>query len=160
MHRLFLVIAMYCQASSSQFNQSLNLPHCQLAGHNSKGMQQVAIHQKQPIYYLNFLSVCQEYRIIPLECKILIWGEFINHQVPSVTNFYSQSWNQDNCFETNNPSQQQLWVVQLIFFSLALNCELRYVMVCLQKPILQEHILSIGQCLNLVGFDHCHILGK
>ena len=24
--RLFLVIAMYCQASSSQFNQSLNLP--------------------------------------------------------------------------------------------------------------------------------------
>ena len=30
--RLFLVIAVYCQASSSQFNQSLNLPHCQLAG--------------------------------------------------------------------------------------------------------------------------------
>ena len=29
--RLFLVIAMYCQASSSQFNQSLNLPHCKLA---------------------------------------------------------------------------------------------------------------------------------
>ena len=27
-HRLFLVIAMYCQASSSQFNESLNLPHC------------------------------------------------------------------------------------------------------------------------------------
>ena len=26
--RLFLVITMYCQASSSQFNQSLNLPHC------------------------------------------------------------------------------------------------------------------------------------
>ena len=25
--RLFLVIAMYCKASSSQFNQSLNLPH-------------------------------------------------------------------------------------------------------------------------------------
>ena len=24
---LFLVIAMYCQASSSQFNQSLNLPY-------------------------------------------------------------------------------------------------------------------------------------
>ena len=31
-HRLFLVIAMYCQASSSQFNESLNLPRCQLAG--------------------------------------------------------------------------------------------------------------------------------
>ena len=27
-HRLFLVIAMHCQASSSQFNQSLNLPRC------------------------------------------------------------------------------------------------------------------------------------
>ena len=26
--RLFLVVAMYCQASSSQFNQSLNLPRC------------------------------------------------------------------------------------------------------------------------------------
>ena len=26
--RLFLVITMYCQASSSQFNRSLNLPHC------------------------------------------------------------------------------------------------------------------------------------
>ena len=26
--RLFLVIDIYCQASSSQFNQSLNLPHC------------------------------------------------------------------------------------------------------------------------------------
>ena len=26
--RLFLVIAVYCQASSSQFNQSLNLPRC------------------------------------------------------------------------------------------------------------------------------------
>ena len=25
-HRLFLVIGMYCQASSSQFNESLNLP--------------------------------------------------------------------------------------------------------------------------------------
>ena len=31
-HRLFLVIAMYGQASSSQFSESLNLPHCQLAG--------------------------------------------------------------------------------------------------------------------------------
>ena len=40
-HRLFIVIAMYCQASSSLFNQSLNLPRCQLAGHNLKGMQQV-----------------------------------------------------------------------------------------------------------------------
>ena len=27
-HRLFLVIGMYCQASSSQFNASLNLLHC------------------------------------------------------------------------------------------------------------------------------------
>ena len=27
-HRLFLVIAMYCQASSSQFNKSLNLLCC------------------------------------------------------------------------------------------------------------------------------------
>ena len=27
-HRLFLVIAMYCQASLSQFNESLNLPCC------------------------------------------------------------------------------------------------------------------------------------
>ena len=27
-HRLFLVIAMYCQASSSQFNESRNLPRC------------------------------------------------------------------------------------------------------------------------------------
>ena len=27
-HRLFLVIAMYCQASSTQFNESLNLPCC------------------------------------------------------------------------------------------------------------------------------------
>ena len=27
-HRLFLVIAMYYQASSSQFNESLNLPRC------------------------------------------------------------------------------------------------------------------------------------
>ena len=27
-HRLFLVIAMYCQASLSQFNESLNLPRC------------------------------------------------------------------------------------------------------------------------------------
>ena len=27
-YRLFLVIAMYCQASSSQFNESLNLPRC------------------------------------------------------------------------------------------------------------------------------------
>ena len=27
-HRLFLVIAMFCQASSSQFNESLNLPRC------------------------------------------------------------------------------------------------------------------------------------
>ena len=26
--RLFLVIAMYCQASSSQINESLNLPPC------------------------------------------------------------------------------------------------------------------------------------
>ena len=26
--RLFLVITMYCQASSSKFNQSLNLPRC------------------------------------------------------------------------------------------------------------------------------------
>ena len=26
--RLFLVIAMYCQASSIQFNKSLNLSHC------------------------------------------------------------------------------------------------------------------------------------
>ena len=31
-HRLFLVIAMYCQASSSQFNESLNFSRCQLAG--------------------------------------------------------------------------------------------------------------------------------
>ena len=31
-HRLFLVIAMYFQASLSQFNESLNLPCCQLAG--------------------------------------------------------------------------------------------------------------------------------
>ena len=30
--RLFLVMAMYCQASSSQFYQSLNLSGCQLAG--------------------------------------------------------------------------------------------------------------------------------
>ena len=55
-HRLFLVIAMYCQASSSQFNESLNLPRCQLAGKESRYMQQVAIHQKQPIYCLNFLN--------------------------------------------------------------------------------------------------------
>ena len=27
-HRLFLVIAMCCQVSSSQFNESLNLPRC------------------------------------------------------------------------------------------------------------------------------------
>ena len=27
-HRLFQVITMYCQASSSQFNESLNLPCC------------------------------------------------------------------------------------------------------------------------------------
>ena len=27
-HRLFLVIAMYCQASSSQLYESLNLPCC------------------------------------------------------------------------------------------------------------------------------------
>ena len=27
-HRLILVIAMYCQASSRQFNESLNLPCC------------------------------------------------------------------------------------------------------------------------------------
>ena len=27
-HRLFIVITMYCQASSSQFNQSLNLSGC------------------------------------------------------------------------------------------------------------------------------------
>ena len=32
-HRLFLIIAMYCQASSSQFNESLNLPHA--VGSNS-----------------------------------------------------------------------------------------------------------------------------
>ena len=31
-HRLFLAITMYCQASSSQFNESLNLLRCQLAG--------------------------------------------------------------------------------------------------------------------------------
>ena len=31
-HRLFLVIGMYCQASSSQFNESLNLPRCYLPG--------------------------------------------------------------------------------------------------------------------------------
>ena len=31
-HRLFLVIAMYCQSRSSQFNESLNLPRCQVAG--------------------------------------------------------------------------------------------------------------------------------
>ena len=31
-HRLFLVIAMYCQASSSQLNESINLSRCQLAG--------------------------------------------------------------------------------------------------------------------------------
>ena len=30
--RLFLVITMYCQASSSQFNESQNLPFCYLAG--------------------------------------------------------------------------------------------------------------------------------
>ena len=56
-HRLFLVIAMYYQASSSQANKSLNLPCCQLAGHNSSYMQQVEIHQKQPIHYLNFLNL-------------------------------------------------------------------------------------------------------
>ena len=27
-YRLFLVVAMYCQASSSQFDKSLNLPGC------------------------------------------------------------------------------------------------------------------------------------
>ena len=31
-HRLFLVIPMYGQASSSQLNESLNLPRCYLAG--------------------------------------------------------------------------------------------------------------------------------
>ena len=31
-HGLFVVIAMYCQVSSSQFNQSLILPRCYLAG--------------------------------------------------------------------------------------------------------------------------------
>ena len=35
-HRLFLIIAMYCQASSSHLNESLNLPRCQLAGHKAQ----------------------------------------------------------------------------------------------------------------------------
>ena len=48
-YRLFLVIAMYfqvsssqfkpVQASSSQFNKSLNLPHCKLVGIIQKYMQ-------------------------------------------------------------------------------------------------------------------------
>ena len=70
-HRLFLVIAMYCQASSSQVNKSLNLQRCQLAenkvqvhavGSNSPETTQIYIRETKGtyssliyIYYLNFL---------------------------------------------------------------------------------------------------------
>ena len=52
-HRLFLVIAMYFQASS--INHSTSHVASWL-GRKPRYMQQVAIHQKQPIYYLNFLN--------------------------------------------------------------------------------------------------------
>ena len=75
---------MYCQASSSQFF-SIAQPQPQplpsffvLAGwegRKPKYMQQVAIHQKQPIYYLNFLSKL----FIDLCIQILMaWGPAIH----------------------------------------------------------------------------------
>ena len=50
---LFLVIAMYCQASSINHSTS-NV--ASWLGKKLRYMQQVAIHLKQPIYYLNFLT--------------------------------------------------------------------------------------------------------
>ena len=52
--RLFLVIAMYCQlVQASSINHSTSQVASYL-GWKPRYMQQVAIHQKQPIYYLNF----------------------------------------------------------------------------------------------------------
>ena len=59
-YRLFLVTAMYCQASSSQFFfnhlTSIIFLCASWLGKKPRYMQQVAIHQKQHIYYLNFLK--------------------------------------------------------------------------------------------------------
>ena len=65
-HRLFLVITIYCQASSSQFNESLNPPHCQLAGKEAQQVHAVGRNSLEttylPIYYLNFLTSCKRSR--------------------------------------------------------------------------------------------------
>ena len=53
--RLFLVIAMFNQFKPVFFNHSTSDVASWL-GRKPRYMQQVAIHQKQPIYYLNFLS--------------------------------------------------------------------------------------------------------
>ena len=56
-HRLFLVIAMYFTVQPVQAS-SMNHQTSYVAswlGRKTRYMQQVAVHQKQPIYYLNFL---------------------------------------------------------------------------------------------------------
>ena len=57
MHRLFLVIAMYCQANSSQFNESLNLPCCQLAGKKPQ-VHAVGSNSLETTYILFKLPYC------------------------------------------------------------------------------------------------------
>ena len=53
---LFLVIPMYCQASSSQINKSLNLPCCQLAGKETQVHAVGSNSLEKTLYYLNFLN--------------------------------------------------------------------------------------------------------
>ena len=61
--RLFLVIAMYCQASSSQFNQSLNLLHCQLAGKEAQvhAVGSNSLETTYILFELPYASICGLY---------------------------------------------------------------------------------------------------
>ena len=78
-HRLFLVIAMYCRANSSQFNQSLNLPCYYLAGHNSKGIA-VGSNSLETTYILFKLPLEKWYKIngLIVGATLVLWSLISN----------------------------------------------------------------------------------
>ena len=64
---------MYCQASSSQFNQSLNLPRCQLAGKEAQ-----ASNSLETTYYILFEHPYLTYRFLDIKKSVLNIADSLN----------------------------------------------------------------------------------
>ena len=69
--RLFVVIAMYCQASSSQFNQSLNLPPVLAGWEGSLGTcsRKQFTRNNLPIHTMLRLDATQKKRCLAFDFK-------------------------------------------------------------------------------------------